>query len=101
MLKFHEKKPSLYGFGKTIGFLCKTNFDILLYFIEVNSKQKLHIVIIISFLLLYAEMMLILFLFSGTIYVGYEGFLSILCGTSFFFFLCKSYIPYWGDTDKG
>ncbi|MCQ9326297.1 hypothetical protein [Neisseria dentiae] len=97
MIKYHEKKSNLYNFSMIASVVIEINIDILLKIFNIDSRNKLNIVIFLSFLIFYVEMICVLFIFQWSVIISYEGLLYMLGLSVFIFFLCRSYLPYWED----
>ena len=97
MIKFPSKHATLYGFSMIAYGLIMGNIIFLTKVLNINNKKKVAYLIFISFLLLYLEMLLILFIFQWSVEINGEGLLYMLGLTAFIFYLCRSCLPYWVD----
>lgn len=99
MIKFPDKHSTLYGFSLFASILIEVNIDLLLKIFQINNRKNLIIIISISFVLFYLEMLLILFIFQWSIHLNLEGALYALALTIFIFYLCRSCLPYWMEKE--
>lgn len=97
MIKFPNKQPTLYGFSNIASILIDVNLYLSLKIIKVDNKKKLKFVKIASFIMLYIEILCILFIFQGSVNINWDGIIYILMFTVFLFYICRSCLPYWED----
>lgn len=91
MIKYRKKKSNLYNFSMIASVSIEINIDILLKLFNIDNKKKLNVVVFLSFLMFYLEMIGILFIFQWSVKISYEGLLYML-GLSTFIFFCAAHI---------